>query len=146
MTTTDPWINAKAQDGDVREVLRTAQIDRRSFREWANETMSNKSLTKTDVVQESQLNPTFAYQILAGQRHAKRDKLLQLAFGMHLDIEEASELLERGGANALNPTCERDLAIAYCLARGMDVRSCDETLLRTGIAPLRPDYPNVREW
>ena len=70
---------------------------------------------KNVVVRRSRLNQTFAYQIMAGMRHPSRDKLVQLCFGMRLDEEKASELLERGDCAALRPFVRRDVIIAFCL-------------------------------
>lgn len=114
------------------EALAHAPLDDRSFSAWISSVLSARSLRRNEVVHASRLNQTFAYQILAGLRHPTRDKLVQLAFGMQLGIDEASELLERGGANALSPRCRRDVVIAYALDRGLSVLECDDLLWSVG--------------
>ncbi len=140
------WAFAREHGDNLDEVLSRASLDGQTFAEWASVRIAEAGLTKGTIIQDSMLNPTFAYQILAGQRNAKRNKLLQLAFGMNLSIEDTSELLERGGTNALSPRNRRDIVIAFCRGRNMTVPQCDQTLADAGLDPLRDDYPNARRW
>ena len=116
----------------ANDALRLAPLDGRSFSQWIADMLEARSLRRNEVVHASHLNQTFAYQIISGSRHAARDKLIQLAFGMRLGIDEASELLERGGANALSPRCRRDVVIAYALVKGLSVLECDDLLWSVG--------------
>lgn len=116
----------------IRDVLARAQLDGRSFSAWVREAMTSLSLKRNDVVHASCLNQTFAYQIIAGTRRPSRDKLIQLAFGMGFGIDEACELLERGGTNALRSSCRRDVVIAFALDRGLGVHGCDDLLWSVG--------------
>ncbi len=140
------WAFVGEHGDNLDEVLSRASLDGQTFAEWASARITEAGLTKGVIIQNSMLNPTFAYQILAGQRNAKRNKLLQLAFGMNLSVEHTSELLERGGTNALNPRNRRDVVIAFCRRRNMTVPQCDQTLAEANLDPLRDDYPNARRW
>ena len=115
-------------DGSVDDLLDAAPLDARSLSEWVAERMGERACTKRQVVNGSRLNQTFAYQILAGTRRPSRDKLIQLAFGLGLGVDEASDLLERGGAARLQPSSRRDVIVAFALSRGMDVTACDDLL------------------
>ena len=135
------------EDGmTLAKAVRHASPDDKSFEDWCTTLLEAHHVKKCDAIRRAQINPTFAYQILAGQRNGKRDKLIQLAFGIGLDVELTSEFIERGGTCALSTRSTRDVAIAFCRARNMSVAECDETLYRAGLAPLRNDYPNVRGW
>ena len=53
--------------------------------------------------------------------------------GIPLGMRDGScELLERGGANALMPSCLRDVVIAFALDRGLGVLECDDLLWSFG--------------
>lgn len=130
----------------LQDALRHAPLDNRSFTEWTNLKMAEGNTTKSEVVKRSGLNPTFAYQILSEQRRAKRNKLLQLGFAMGLGVNSLSELLERGGTNPLSPRSTRDVAIAYCRSRNMELGACDETLFHMGIETIQKGYPNIRRY
>lgn len=64
---------------------------------WFKSTLESRRCTRIEAIRASKLNSTFSYQIIAGSRHASRDKLLQLAFGLELTPEETSRMLTLGG-------------------------------------------------
>lgn len=127
--------------GDVLSCIRTRPL---AFDEWLRDLMASRGLARNRVIRDSRLNQTFAYQVIAGTRHASRDKLIQLAFGMGLDAAETCELLERGGANALMTSVRRDVAIAWCLQRGCSVTVCDDVLWDIGEDTVTSGAAGVR--
>lgn len=124
----DTWETIAADGRALQETLAAAPIDERSFSAWIGDELARRGMKKNLVVRRSRLNQTFAYQIMAGMRKPSRDKLIQLCFGMRLKAGEASELLERGGVSALRPYDRRDVIIAFCLTRGLDLSVCDDLL------------------
>ena len=128
----DSWHIVHEQSATLEDVLGKARLDDRSFSEWVNEELALRGMKKNLVVRRSRLNQTFAYQIMAGMRHPTRDKLIQLCFGMLLDETEASELLERGEASALRPYNRRDVIIAFCLNRHLEISVYDDLLWGLG--------------
>lgn len=128
----DRWQVVQQGGRTLQDVLASAALDERSFSTWISEELAKRGLKKNLVVRRSRLNQTFAYQIMAGMRHPSRDKLVQLCFGMRLNEEEASELLERGGVAALRPYDRRDVIVAFCLNRGLEISACDDLLWSLG--------------
>ena len=116
----------------VDEALAQVLEDRRPLHVWLCDRIADEGLVKRSVIRRSRLNQTFAYQILSGERNPSRDKLIQLSFGLALAIGECSELLERGGHNALSPLSRRDVIIAYCLHNGLGLDECDDLLWDAG--------------
>lgn len=137
------WDMIQGGRGSLAEALMMADDDRQAAGPWAADLIAARGLTRSKIIKRARLNQTFAYQILSGDRRASRDKLIQLAFGMGLSIAECSELLERGGVNALSPHCRRDIAIAYCLDRCLDVALCDDILWDLGEQTLVPGEERV---
>ena len=128
----DRWQVVQQGGMTLQEVLASAALDERPFSAWISEELAKRGLKKNLVVRRSRLNQTFAYQIMAGMRRPSRDKLVQLCFGMRLNEEEASELLERGGVAALRPYDRRDVIVAFCLNRGLEIPACDDLLWSLG--------------
>ena len=126
------WDFIKAGACSLGDALARAGNDVRPAGVWAADLIKSRGLVRSEVIRRSRLNQTFAYQILSDARHASRDKLIQLAFGMALGIDDCCELLERGGTNALSSQSRRDVAIAFCLDRGLDVAICDDILWDLG--------------
>lgn len=52
---------------------------------------------------------TYGYQIFDGKKRPKREKLLQLAFGFPLSLDDTNRLLCAGGVNGLYIRCKRDM-------------------------------------
>ncbi|MCH3967519.1 MAG: hypothetical protein PHR15_07870 [Atopobiaceae bacterium] len=116
----------------LADILGGMVADGRDLPAWIADTLDARTLTRSQVIRDSHLNPTFAYQIMAGARHASRDKLIQLAFGLRLDPDDADAMLERGGMSALRAYDRRDVVVAYCLARSTGLAACDDLLWSLG--------------
>lgn len=126
------WHEMLQGDQTLQEVLDSSSFDSRSFSQWVSDELAARNMKKNAVVRRSCLNQTFAYQIMAGMRNPSRDKLVQLCFGMKLNETEACELLERGGVAPLRPYNRRDVVVAFCLNRGLEISACDDLLWSLG--------------
>ena len=130
------WDELIDSDYELSELLERVVLDARSLKEWLRDYLEAHGLTKSKVVRESRLNQTFAYQIMAGTRRASRDKLIQLAFGMHMNVAATNDMLERAELSALRTSCARDIVIAYCLHHQYNLSTCDDMLWRRGMSTL----------
>jgi len=134
------WDFIKAGACSLGDALARVGNDVRPAGVWAADLIKSRGLVRSEVIRRSRLNQTFAYQILSDARHASRDKLIQLAFGLDMGPKDASRLLEHGGVNALLPTCRRDVIIAFCLEKGLDIGACEDMLWAEGEKTLtQPD-------
>lgn len=120
----------------VEALLAAGDFDRPTLAQWVSERLTDLGESKAAVIRRSGLVPAHAYQIMQGRRAGSRDKLLRLAFGLRLDPDDASRLLELGGANALDPGSRRDAVLAWCLSRGVMVWDADDLLWSIGEPPL----------
>ncbi len=93
-----------------------------------NQLLTEKKLCKNEVINRSQLNKTFAYQIFSGDRMAKRDKVLQLAFAMSLSLKETQKVLRAAGANELHCKNNRDAIIIFYLEKGQPLSIVEDSL------------------
>lgn len=71
--------------------------------------------SKNDVIRDAGIDSTYAYQIFDGRRKPRRDKLLQLAFGFPLTVEQTDDLLRASGIRGLDVRSKRDVICMYCL-------------------------------
>ena len=58
-----------------------------------NMLLIQKGVSIADVARDSLLHRTYIYQIFSGKKTASRDKLIAIAFGMHLSAEETQTML-----------------------------------------------------
>lgn len=91
-----------------------------------------KGLRRVDVVHAAQLNETFGYQIFKGQRKPSRNKVLQLALAMQLDLKETDRLLQAASVSTLYCKDRRDAIIIYCIEHGATLAETNESLYEFG--------------
>ena len=87
---------------------------------------------RIDVIKAARFDYTYGYQIFDGKKRPKREKLLQLAFGFPLSLEDTNRLLRAGGVNGLYVRCKRDVICMYCLHKGMTLEECNSYLYQLG--------------
>lgn len=87
---------------------------------------------KKDIIRDAGIDITYGYQIFDGRKKPRRDKLLQLAFGFPLTVDETNVLLRAGGMNSLYVRNRRDAICMYCLQQRKSVDDCNDMLFETG--------------
>ncbi|MGN0617786.1 MAG: XRE family transcriptional regulator [Ruminiclostridium sp.] len=97
-----------------------------------NEIIEKKNLIKSDIIDKSQLNKVYAYQIFQGKRFPSRDKVIPLCLAMKLNLEEMQEILRASNMPALYVRNRRDSIIIFAFEKGLDVLECNELLYEAG--------------
>lgn len=99
----------------------------KSVAEYLNFLLEEKKITKAEVIKNSNLDRTYAYQLFSGRReNPSRNKMLMLAIGMHLNFDETQKLLKVSELAQLYVRMPRDSVIIHCLEKGL---SLDDTNL-----------------
>ena len=88
------------------------------------------------MIQQAQIDRTYGYQLFNGTRRPSRDKVLQLALGMGLSLEETQHLLQAAGRSPLYPRLKRDAVLIFCLKNGYDLMETQEMLGKYDITLL----------
>lgn len=96
--------------------------------EYLHALLLEKDLQKKDVVRNSLLDRVYVYQIFAGRKFPSRNKLIALAFGMRLSVEETQKLLKISGNRELYARDERDAIILFALHHNMTISDANELL------------------
>ncbi len=99
-----------------------------TFREYIQGLLSEKRLVSEHVIKNCGIDRTYGHQLFNGTRRPSRDKVIQLAFGFSLSVEETQALLRAAQKSALYPKIKRDAVILYCLERGVGFFDAQETL------------------
>ncbi len=81
-----------------------------------------------DVINNAELDRAYGYQIFNGTRKPSRDKLIQIAIGMHLSLDDCNYLLKCGQKLPLYAKSQRDAIIIYALAHNLNVIELNELL------------------
>ena len=131
----------------MKRVLKTRQLDRFinqnethleevTLEGFLKKLCEERKVTASKVIGEAQIERGYGYQIFRGIRNPSRDKLLQLAFGFHLTVEEAGKLLLIAGKSPIYPRLKREAVIAWCLKEQLSLRETQEYLGEYGLSLL----------
>ena len=93
-----------------------------------NMLLMQKGISRADVVRDSLLHRTYIYQIFSGKKTASRDKLIAIAFGMHLSAEETQTMLKISGNRILYARDERDAILLFALNQHKPIMEANELL------------------
>ena len=96
--------------------------------ELLSQLLESKGLKKAQVIKYAELSEVYGYQIFSGIRVPERKKLLCLAVGMGLNIEETQQLLKCAGYSQLYVKSPFDSVVLYGLCKELSVVQINELL------------------
>ena len=108
-----------------------------SLSEYLNTLLAQKGLRRADVIRDADLDKGYVHQIFNGDKKPSREKLLSLAFGMHLNEEETQRMLKLAGHSELYARVKRDALILFAIQRGMSLTDTDKALYKMELPTLR---------
>lgn len=98
--------------------------------------LSQKNLSRAEVVRGSLLDRSYVYQIFSGEKTPSRDKLLTLSFGLRLTDQETQKMLKLSGNRELYARDKRDALILYAIQHRQTIMQANELLFRHNLALL----------
>lgn len=107
-----------------------------SLSEHLNMLLKQKGIKKADVLRGSLLGRAYIYRIFTGDKIPSRDKLIAIAFGMHLSDEETQYMLKLSGNRELYARDERDALILFSLQHKQTILEINEMLFEHRLAIL----------
>ena len=101
-----------------------------------NELIKEKGLKKSEVIRKSELSEVYSYQILSGLRVPERKKLLCLAVGMGLNLDEVQTLLKCAGYSPLYVKISFDSIVIYGICKQLSIVEINELLFEYDLETL----------
>lgn len=98
--------------------------------------LEQKGLKKSMVIRKAELSEVYAYQIFSGLRVPERNKLLCLAVGMQLNLEETQTLLKCAGYSPLYVKRPFDSILLYGICKGLSVMEINNLLFEYNLETL----------
>ena len=123
----------KAENLDKFEEENNFELYDQSVSEYLNELLIKYDAKKSEIAKRANFDEGYMYQIFNGRRNAKRDKLLRLAFGFPLTLEETQKLLRLGGYSELYVRRKRDAYLMFALEKEYDVLQTNDLLYDKGV-------------
>ena len=127
---TDELMDALNQSSSIEEYINNEQdymIDS-TISDYLNQLLNEKSLKKSAVIKNSELNEIYGYQIFSGKRIPSRDRLISIAFGMGLSLDEAQALLKYAGFATLYPKQKRDSLLIWGISHQFSIYQINDLL------------------
>ena len=107
-----------------------------SLSEMLDTLLKEKKLRKSQVIKNAELSEVYAYQIFSGLRIPERKKLLCLAIGMTLNLEDVQTLLKCAGYSPLYVKLPFDSIILYGICKNLSVVEINELLFEYDLETL----------
>lgn len=114
----------------------SALIVRTTLSRYLESLLSVHGIKKSDAIKKSELNEIYAYQIFSGVRVPERKKLLSLAVGMRLTLDEVQNLLKCASYAQLYVKNTFDCIVIFGICKGLTVPEINEILYEYGMETL----------
>lgn len=98
--------------------------------------LEKKKIKKSQAIKNAEISEVYGYQIFSGTRVPERRKLLSIAVGMQLNIEETQQLLKCAGYPQLYVKLPFDSVVLYGLCKALTVVQINELLYEYGLETL----------
>ena len=114
-------------EGALHEVVHAKDL-LPSFPEHLARLCTERETARERVIQRAQIERSYGHQLFNGTRRPSRDKVIQLAFGVGLDLRQTQELLKIAEQSPLVPQVKRDAAILYCVLHQLPLDEAQKLL------------------
>lgn len=107
-----------------------------TFSEYLCFILREHNITESTLIRNSQIQRTYAYQILNGTKNPGRDKVIALCLAAQMNFEETQRALTLAGLGQLYPRRHRDSILIFALEQQLSVQQINELLFEEQEAPL----------
>lgn len=121
---------------DVETFVDAQDFDEIDFCDCLNQFMNEAGMDRKSIIHKTNINETHAYQMFSGDRGASRNKVLQLAIAMQLNLRQTNKLLHSAGVSALYCKNRRDAIIIFYIEKHENLQTIDEKLYEFGEATI----------
>ena len=99
--------------------------------------IEKSKLSKSDIINKSDIGYTYFYDILRGEKCPSRDKIVRLILAMQLELDDCQTVLELYNWAPLYAKDKRDSAMIYAINNKLSVWSLDELLAENELEMLK---------
>ncbi len=99
--------------------------------------IKKSELSKSDIINKSDIGYTYFYDILRGKKCPSRDKIVRLVLAMKLGLEECQKLMKLYNWAPLYAKDKRDSAMIYAVNNKFSVWQLDDLLVENKLETLK---------
>lgn len=107
-----------------------------SFHAYITNLCKTTEQVPEQIIKKAGIERTYGHQLFNGTRKPSRDKVIQLAFGFKLDLDDTQKLLQIAQKSPLYPKIKRDAAILFCITHHKDILETQSVLDSLGLTLL----------
>ena len=111
-------------------------VIRSTLAQYLEDLLKESGMKKADVIKRAEMSEVYGYQIFSGLRVPERKKLLCLAIGMELTLEQVQNLLKCSGYAQLYVKNTFDCILIYGICKKMTVAQINFILFDYGMETL----------
>lgn len=98
--------------------------------------LEKKGLKKNEAIAKTNMQKNYAYQICNGTKKGSKDKIIQLALAMQLDLHDTNNLLSLSDNGLLYAKVKKDAILIYALQHHYNLFKTNELLVAHGFDAL----------
>jgi len=126
----------KAADLDTYLEGNESNLHSPDFYTLLKQACEKRDMLPAQAIERSQIERTYGHQLFNGTRRPSRDKVLQLALGLGLSVDETQRLLRAAGKSPLYPRLKRDAVILFGIQKKLPILTVQENLTKYGLTLL----------
>ena len=126
----------KAADLDTYLEGNESNLHSPDFYTLLKQACEKRNMLPAQAIERSQIERTYGHQLFNGTRRPSRDKVLQLALGLGLSVDETQRLLRAAGKSQLYPRLKRDAVILFGIQKKLPILTVQENLTKYGLTLL----------
>jgi len=127
-------IMAMPKEASLEDELKDIYTD--SFAKHLQQMINKKGLKNSEVYAAANISKQYFSKLIKGQVNPSKEKVLALAVGLRLNLDEAVDFLQLAGY-ALSPISQTDKVVEYFIRKGeYSVLKIDIVLFDYGLEPL----------
>lgn len=108
----------------------------KDFSSYIKAVLAEKGMSVADMQKKCDIERTYLYQIMRGEKNPGRDKIIAIAIACEMNIAECQRALEIAKEGILYAKSSRDSLIIYAINKKMSVRELNSFLQDHQLDPL----------
>ncbi|XCP84506.1 helix-turn-helix transcriptional regulator [Roseburia hominis] len=90
--------------------------------------LEKSGLTQAQLIEKTQIQRNYAYQILSGTKNPGRDKVIAICLALSLSLDETQRALTIARESILYPKNKRDSILIFCINKNLSVLETNDLL------------------
>lgn len=99
-----------------------------TINEFWEKACEKSGMSKSNIINKSDFNYCYFYDVINGRKIPGRDKIIRLALTMNLSLDDCQQALRLSDKSLLYPRVKRDSVIIYALNNKLSIFQCNELL------------------